>query len=207
MINRGDNGMDDDARNGIDEEGHPGNGSEIQSEMDEAGVIEEATKKVITELSQETEEWHAKADEYLDKYRRSAAEFSNYRRRQERDAEQRTQLYKMDIIRQLLPILDDLQRAVVSMPDAIGGGSWGEGVTLIERKFLNVLSGFSVVPIEAQGERFDPRFHSALLQAESEEYEQGVVMEELQMGYMMGDQVIRPTLVKVSLGTNTTEPN
>lgn len=82
-----------------------------------------------------------------------------------------------------------------------------EGVRLIDRKLRSVLEEFDVTPIEAMGKPFDPYYHSALLQDESDEYPEGVVMEELQRGYMLGDEVLRPTVVKVSKGPGSGSKN
>jgi molecular chaperone GrpE len=148
----------------------------------------------------EAEKWRQQAETYLDQYRRSVADFSNYRKRQERDQQQQAQRLTIDALKPLLPIVDDLQRAVRNVPAEIAGNAWVEGVALIERKMMALLAGFQAVPIVALGQPFDPNYHSALMQSESEQYPAGVVMEELQTGYHVGDQVLRPTLVKISSG-------
>jgi len=148
----------------------------------------------------EVTERQAKADEYLDKYRRSVAEFANYRRRQDREREGEARRISMQVLRRLLPPLDDLDRALDSVPPEHRDSPWVEGVRLIDRKLRGILDEFHVKPIEAAGKPFDPRYHSALLQEESDTHPEGVVMEELQRGYIMGDDVLRPSVVKVSKG-------
>jgi molecular chaperone GrpE len=151
-------------------------------------------------LRREVAEWKAKSDEWLDQYRRSVAEFANYRKRQERDKQQQTVRLSMDVMQKLLPVVDDLQRAIKNVPGELAQVSWVQGIDLIERKLEAILSEFQVVPIQALGAMFDPNFHASLMQADSDAYPAGTVMEELQTGYMLGDQVLRPTLVKVSNG-------
>jgi len=154
----------------------------------------------LTALRREAEEWRVKADEAQDKYLRSVAEFSNYRKRQDREREQQTISIKIEVLRQTLPALDDLQRALANVPAELTGAPWVEGVALIERKLQALLTNFGVQPIEALGKPFDPNYHSALMQSPSAEYPAGVVMAELQKGYTLGDQVLRPSLVQVSSG-------
>lgn len=149
-------------------------------------------------LRQELEEWQTKADELLDKYRRGAAEFANYRKRQEREREQQRLRLSMDVLRRLLPIVDDLDRALRNVPDALLEMSWVDGITLISHKAHTLLGDFDVAPIEALGEPFNPNYHSALMQEENDEYAEGTVLEEIEKGYMIADQVLRPTLVKIS---------
>jgi molecular chaperone GrpE len=148
----------------------------------------------------ESERLRREAEEWKDKCLRNMAEFSNYRKYIERERQQQALNLSMDVLRRVLPLLDDLERALKSAPEERDLTSWLEGVGLIARKFQNVLREFQVVPIEALGKPFDPAHHSAITQEESTTYAAGAVMEELQKGYVLGGQVLRPTLVKVSLG-------
>jgi molecular chaperone GrpE len=146
------------------------------------------------------QEWQAKADDYLDKYRRSAAELANYRKRQEREREQERLRMRMDLFAQILPVEDDLQRAIGLLNEQDARAGWAEGVTLIERKLAKILAGAGVTPIEALGKPFDPHYHSAVMRIESDVYGEGIVTSELQRGYRMDDAVLRPTMVAVSSG-------
>jgi len=151
-------------------------------------------------LQEQVEALRSEATENLDKYRRAMAEFSNYRKRQERDREQQTVRLKMDVLRQLLPLLDDFGRAMEIMPEELSGGSWAQGIELIERKLRNILDSAGVEPIEALGKPFDPTYHAALMQMESDEYPAGTVMFVLEKGYLLQGQVLRPARVQVSSG-------
>ena len=171
---------------------------ERQEELDQA--TEEPQGQASPVPAEEMVQWRAKADEYLDKYRRSIADFANYRKRQDRERENEMRRVSMQVLRRLLPPLDDLDRALESVPPEYRDSPWVEGIRLIDRKLNGILDEFEVKPIEAVGKPFDPRYHSALLQDESDTYPEGSVMEELQRGYMLGDDVLRPTVVKVSKG-------
>ena len=166
-----------------------------------SGTGEEEKIDEMEELRQQAEEWRSKADELLDKYRRSVAEFSNYRKRQDRDREQQRLRLSMEVMRQLLPVMDDFDRALQNIPDGLSESEWLEGVELVDRKLKALMEGFQVVPIEAVGKPFNPAFHSALMQEESDDYPDSTVMEELRRGYLLADQVLRPSLVKVSRRT------
>jgi molecular chaperone GrpE len=174
----------------------------IESKPPVAGEATATGEKVseIEALRREVEEWRAKADELLDQYKRCLADFANYRKRQERDRGEQTLQIRMDVLRQFLPVLDDFARALKSVPGEYANAGWVEGITLIERKLNSVLAKFEVSPIEALGKPFDPAFHSALIMEDSAEYPPGTVMEELQRGYRLADQVLRPAVVKVSNG-------
>ena len=138
------------------------------------------------------------AAEYLDGWQRARAEFANARKRSERG---RTEAYRhatVDFARKLLPAIDDFERASDNVPEEIAADSWYEGLLLIQRKLETVLEELQVERIEAIGQEFDPNFHEALTLKQEEDVESGVVIEELQVGYRIGDQVIRPSLVIVA---------
>ena len=177
----------------------------MDQEMSRPNDIEEPAEaeKELSEadsLRREVEDWHARADEWKDQYLRSAAEFANYRKRIEREREQLTVSIGMDLLKKVLPAIDDLDRALKSVPGEYAEESWVAGVALIFRKLETTLREFQAMPIEALGKPFDPNVHMAVTQEASDEFPAGTVMEELRKGYMLGGQVLRPTLVKVSTG-------
>lgn len=140
----------------------------------------------------------AEAAKNLDGWMRAQAEFSNARKRMEK---QRAESYinaTANVVTQLLPALDDLDRAMNDVPQVIQEHSWLEGITLLQRKLQTILDGWNVKPIQAVGQPFDPNLHEAIMQEPSEEYESGVVTKELQQGYQLGDRVIRAALVYVA---------
>jgi molecular chaperone GrpE len=161
---------------------------------------EDDKEETLEALRERIEEYEAEIEELLDKYRRKAAAFSNYRKRQQRERELESIRLRTEVLGEILPIIDDFRRALQNVPDRVKDQEWLEGITLIQRKLERLLDKYKVTPIEALGEPFDPNYHSALLQAESEEYPAGTVMEEVEKGYLVGDKVLRPALVKISLG-------
>ncbi len=146
------------------------------------------------------EEARQEIDQLRDKYLRTLAELDNYRKRVAREREQQQLRSKMELIRQLLPVADDFALAMSHVPEEYSAMPWIEGITLIQRKLEDYLTGLGVVEIDAMGQSFDPHYHDALMREASDEYPEGVVTEEVRKGYMIGGEVLRPTLVKVSMG-------
>lgn len=148
-------------------------------------------------LAEQLASAQAEAEDYKDRWLRSQAEFANARKRMEKE---RLDLYAMattEVMRKLLPILDDFDRAMENTPADVAQESWLEGIQLVQRKLQSVLENFNVSAIEAVGQPFDPNLHEAITQEPSDEYESGTVCRELQKGYKIGDRVIRPSLVAV----------
>ena len=144
------------------------------------------------------EEERAKSAEYLDSWRRAAADFSNYKKRQEKDAGELTKFANKMLIARLLPVLDDLDRAFQTLPDNLRDLTWIDGIMLIARKMHAILEAEGLTAIDAEGKTFDPNFHEAVIHEESDKHEEGAVIAELQKGYKLHDTVLRPTLVKVA---------
>ena len=123
------------------------------------------------------------------------ADFQNYRKRVERDHESVKAIMKGDIVRRVLPLLDDLERALQNRP---AESAWAGGIELIVRKFQNLLDSEGIKRIDAKGVAFDPAFHEAISHEPSDEVESGHVIDVVQNGYMLGERVIRPALVRVA---------
>jgi molecular chaperone GrpE len=138
-----------------------------------------------------------KAEEYLANWQRAQADFINYRRRSEQERQEFNSFANASLIRGLLPVLDDLERALNAIPEEFANDDWVEGVRMVERKFKTSLEGQGVKPIKALGETFDPNFHEALKHDKGKE---GIVIEELQKGYMLHDKLLRPSRVSVGNG-------
>lgn len=146
-------------------------------------------------LQQKLAEAGSQASEFKDGWLRTQAEFQNYRKRVERDNELMYASMKGDIIKKILPALDDLERALQNRPADNG---WANGIELIARKLQNILESEGVKRIEAEGAAFDPNFHEAISHEPSDEVESGHVIAVVQNGYMFGERVIRPALVRVA---------
>ncbi len=175
----------------------------------EAALVEEAPEELIeTEvedlsdeeesLTSELEEWQSKANEYLDGWQRSRAEFANYKKRVERDQSLVAQKATANVIKHFLEVMDDLELALKNRPQEGEGASWADGVELVYRKFSSVLETERVTPMEAEGQYFDPTLHEAITNEDNPDYESGQIIEVLKRGYFIGDRVLRPATVRVA---------
>lgn len=172
--------------------------NEIKDEAVEAVATPENADQVAAEmeaLRRRVEEAETKLAESVEGWQRAAAEFQNYKKRLERDKELMYVSMKGDIIRKVLPALDDLERALQNRP---AEDAWANGIELIARKLQNILESEGVKRIEAEGEEFNPHFHEAISHEPNEEVESGHVISVVQNGYMFGERVIRPALVRVA---------
>ena len=157
----------------------------------EAGQASAEREALINQLK----EAEAKVVEYKDGWARSQAEFQNYKKRIERDNEMMYASMKGDIIKKVLPALDDLERALANRP---ADDAWASGIELIARKMQNILEGEGLKRIDAKGKEFDPNFHEAISHEPNDEVESEHVIDVVQNGYMLGERVIRPALVRVA---------
>ncbi len=148
-------------------------------------------------LERELAESKARAEEHLYNWQRSAADFSNYRRRTDEERATVSQFSNAMLITKLLEVLDDFDRALENVP-ADAHDPWIEGVKLVERKLRSVLESEGVTPIEAVGKPFDPNLHEAVAHEETTEYPDNTVIGEVQRGYRLHDRVLRPSLVRVA---------
>jgi molecular chaperone GrpE len=151
----------------------------------------------IEQLERELAETKAKSEEHLYNWQRSAADFSNYKRRTDEERAQLGQFSTAILIGRLLGVLDDFDRALENVPPE-AHDAWIEGVKLVERKLRGVLESEGVTPIEAVGQTFDPNLHEAVAHEESTEHADNQVIGEVQRGYRLHDRVIRPSLVRVA---------
>jgi molecular chaperone GrpE len=158
-------------------------------------VVEEAEE--LTALQKELDEARLIAAEYLDGWQRSIAEFANYKKRIERDREQIQQTLTGTIVKRYLEVVDDLERALKTRPNDGDGAVWANGVELIYRKLLNLLDSQEVKTMDALGQPFDPNKHEAIGNMESTVYPSGHIAEVVQNGYLIGDRVLRPALVRI----------
>ena len=138
-----------------------------------------------------------KAEEYLASWQRAQADFINYKRRNEQERQDFNSFANANLVRVILPVLDDMERALDVIPEEYSADDWVEGVKLVERKFKTVLEGQGVKPILSLGMAFDPKIHEALRQDKGAE---GMVIGELQKGYMLNDKLLRPARVVVGNG-------
>jgi len=173
-----------------------GESPELEEALAEAEPAEEVDELVA--LRQELEEQKAKAAEYLDGWQRARAEFANYKKRIEKEQEDRIKSANGAFIAKLLPVMDDFERAFQTLPLDLMGMTWLEGIALVQRKLQMLLEQEGVTVIETEGRLFDPTLHQAVTHEESDEREEGQIIGEVQKGYKMGDRVLRPSLVRVA---------
>jgi molecular chaperone GrpE len=157
----------------------------------ESGTLEEQLAKAKED-----------AQKYLGNWQRAEADFQNYKRRVEQERSESRRFASAALIINVLPILDDLERALGSVDARLAGLTWFEGIALIHRKLLILLDNAGVAPIQAEGQQFDPSLHEAVTHADGEE---GKVLAEVQRGYKLHDRVLRPAMVVVGKGKGETK--
>jgi len=138
-----------------------------------------------------------KAEEYLANWQRTQADFINYKRRAEQERLEFNSYANANLCSSILPVLDDLERAMAAIPEEYANSDWVEGVRLVERKFKTILEGQGVKAICALGMAFDPKLHEAMRHDKGQE---GMVIAEYQKGYMLNDKLLRPSRVAVGNG-------
>lgn len=149
----------------------------------------------------------AERDEFLDQLQRSRAEFANYRRRTEQERATLRQIANQALLAQVLPVYDDLQRALAAVPADQADTPLAQGVGLIERKFWGILERAGVSPIEAEGHPFDPSQHEAVEMAPGANGRGDTVVAVYQPGYRLGDALLRPAMVKVGPAGESDQPS
>ncbi|MFC5532101.1 nucleotide exchange factor GrpE [Cohnella yongneupensis] len=138
------------------------------------------------------------AEDNQNRYLRAQADFDNFRRRTMKEKEELAQYATSKLVGQLLPVLDNFERALAANGEGAQSDSFAKGVDMIYRQLSQVLEAEGLKPMDAVGQPFDPEHHQAIMQVESDEYEEGTVVEVIQSGYWLKDKVIRPAMVKVS---------
>nr|PZN52905.1 MAG: nucleotide exchange factor GrpE [Chloroflexota bacterium] len=174
------------------------NGADVEGneQASPEGVAEGVTEARAPE--DELEALRTEAQKNLEGWQRTLAEFQNYKRRIEREARESYQMATFDVLKNLLPIVDDFERAMNNVPESLRNEAWLEGISLIQRKFIRVLEDYDVTAVDPVGEPFDPNLHQAVGADETTDVESGHVTETLQKGYVSGDRVLRPAMVKVA---------
>ena len=183
----------------------PGDLERLESELEErdpvvdqrASAAPDPAARSSSELAAELAAARDEAQATFARYQRLAADFENYKRRTRQDLAERTQYANEELLRKLLPVLDNFKRALDHAPEGVDE-KWFEGIQLIARQFEDVLAAQGLAQIPAMGEKFDPSRHEAIAREETDAQEEGTVVEEMQPGYRLHDRVLRPTLVKVA---------
>jgi molecular chaperone GrpE len=175
----------------------PGNGDPLAARSPNPGTDPSDPAPVEQLIDTELQAARDEAQATFARYQRLAADFENYKRRTRQELADRTQYANEELVSKLLPVLDNFRRALDHEP--VGADrNWFEGIKLVARQFEDVLQAQGVSQIPAVGEKFDPSQHEAIASEETDEHEEGTVVEELQPGYRLHNRVLRPTLVKVA---------
>ena len=177
-----------------------------QERADEIDVSPTKLLAEIERLTGETDAAQRQSEEYLGLLQRERAEFANYRRRTAEERERELGLAGEDLIRKVIAIADDFDRAIDARPAGLGADSWVEGVVAIDRKLRALLDSEGVSAIDASpGRPFDPREHEAIANVPGSGRAEGEIVDVVRRGYKLRDRVIRPALVAVAAGDPTTD--
>ncbi len=192
--------MSEETKKGSDEPS-PEMGADPASDASESNPLQAELETLRRELEAKTQEAKSNYERLL----RQAAELENFKKRSTREREDAIRFANESLVKDLLPIVDNLERAVAHASGGGNGKPLVEGVEMVLRGLLDVLAKHGVSPISAQGQPFDPTKHEAMSQVESDEHEPNSVVEELHKGYMLRDRLLRAALVSVAKPPKTRE--
>lgn len=179
------------------EEAPEENASGDAAEADSAEPKKGEKKSPFKKKEKKKDKRDERIEELTDQVRRQMAEFENFRKRTEKEKNQMYEIGAKSIVEKILPVVDNFERGLAAVPEEQKSDAFVDGMDKIYKQMMTVLAEAGVTPIEAVGKEFDPEFHNAVMQVESEEYESGVVAQELQKGYMYRDSVVRHSMVAV----------
>ena len=162
-------------------------------------TAEEAEKKgFFGKKKDKKDKKDLRIEELEDKVKRQLAEFENFRNRTEKEKSRMYEFGARDVIEKMLPVVDNFERGLASIPEEEKGGPVASGMEMIYKQMMTTLEGLGVTPIDALNKPFDPNFHNAVMHVEDEEVEESTVVEEFQKGYIYKEHVIRYSMVKVA---------
>ncbi len=172
---------------------------EIEVPAEEQEEVVTLSKADYDALNSALEEAKKKEQDNLEGWQRERADFSNYKKRIERDQENAKNSFKADVLKAFLPVLDDLELAYSHRPEDGEAASWAQGIELIIRKFHSLLENDGLKQIDVKaGDKLDPNIHMAVSSEDSDEFGSEEIIEVLQNGYRIGDKIIRPAIVRVA---------
>jgi molecular chaperone GrpE len=189
---------DDHRRAGGAEHAQQAAAAPAQQPAAEGGEAEALRASIEASFQERLAAEQARAEDAVNKLTRTQADFANYKRRSEQEREQQARFATQLLVQEMLPVLDNLDRVLTTMPDAVRGLPWAEGLLLVDRHLRGTLEKQGLKAIEAVGARFDPMLHEAIIHEESPDHADDEVIAELRRGYTLHDKVVRPTLVKVA---------
>jgi len=172
---------------------------EEATEVQETPVTTEELLARIEELEKQLAQAKSEAEDYKDRWIRVSADFQNFRKRVMQERIEAYNKGKEDAVLALLPVLDNMERALASLSENADLNAFKQGLELIVRLFRESLKRLDVEPIPTEGQKFDPFYHEAFERVEREDVEEGLILGEVERGYKMGGKVIRPAKVKVAV--------
>lgn len=168
-----------------------------EEEPEEDEKAAKKAKKSRFKADKKQDALNEKIAELEDKVKRQMAEFDNFRKRTDKEKNAMFETGAKSVIEKILPVVDNFERGLASVPEEEKGTPFAEGMEMIYKQLIGELEKMDVRPIPAVGEEFDPNLHNAVMQVESDEYESGVIAQELQKGYTYRDSVVRHSMVGV----------
>lgn len=173
------------------------NTAEAAQESKEETKEEKKEKKRKEKTDKKQEALKEKIDELEDRVKRQMAEFENFRKRTDKEKTAMFETGAKSVIEKILPVVDNFERGLAAVPESEKGGAFAQGMEMIYKQLMTELENMEVKPIPAVGEEFNPDFHNAVMQVESEEFDAGIIAQELQKGYTYRDSVVRHSMVAV----------
>lgn len=170
-----------------------------QQSMNEENSSQEVRNDQENGLQAEIEKLKTEISDQQQRTLRAQADFDNFRRRTQKEKEELAKYASSKLITELLPVVDNFERALAATEENPEFESFSKGVSMIFRQLETVLNAEGLAAMNCVGQPFNPEFHQAIMQVESDEYEEGIVVEEVQKGFMLKDKVLRPAMVKVSM--------
>lgn len=172
--------------------------TEAEETVEETEQEEKAAEKKGLFGKKKKDKKDEKIEELTDRVKRQMAEFDNFRKRTEKEKASMYQIGAREVIEKILPVVDNFERGLATIPEEDAGNPYAEGMEKIYKQLMTVLDDLGVKAIEAVGQEFNPDFHNAVMHVEDEEAGENVVVEEFQKGYLYKEQVVRHSMVKVA---------
>lgn len=176
----------------------PGTAAHAAQNQEQSGTAQQNQTESVAQLQQQLQDEHNKAEEYLDLLRRSQADFINYRRRISQEQDENRASAQISVLQQILPVIDDLDRALAVVPPDLTNNPWVQGLVLASRRIDSTLERLGVREIGKPGERFDPHWMEALASETKPGVPEGTILTVARPGFALGDRLIRPAQVIVA---------
>jgi molecular chaperone GrpE len=191
-----------------DKNGGVGADDNREEKIEPVDTAKSPESEVVADLKSKLETKTGEAEENYDRLLRVSAEFENYKKRTAREMAEFKKYANQSLLRELLPIIDNLDLAIKAATEAADSTDAYllDGVELTRKEILKVFENFHVEPIDSLGKPFDPNFHEAVMREESDEHPENTVVNELQKGYLMHDRLLRPSMVVVAMPKNKETP-